>query len=62
MKAGAHSFIEKPIRPTPSGDAERAIERRDLVTENLLLKQKVEGSSASAISSQSKKMHEVLER
>ena len=41
MKAGAHSFVEKPIEPdTLLAMLERAIERRDLVGENLLLKQK----------------------
>src|SRR6185503_1062507 len=43
MKAGAHSFVEKPIEPdTLLQMLERAIERRDLVGENLLLKQKLE--------------------
>src|SRR5207344_2265505 len=41
---------------------ERAIERRDLVSENLLLKQKVEGQFRFGnIIGKSKKMHEVLE-
>src|SRR5258706_365884 len=63
MKAGAHSFIEKPIEPdTLLAMLERAIERRDLVSENLLLKQKVEGQFRFGnIIGKSKKMHEVLE-
>src|SRR5215210_2825013 len=63
MKAGAHSFIEKPIEPdTLLQMLERAIERRDLVSENLLLKQKVEGQFRFGnIIGKSKKMHEVLE-
>ena len=52
MKARAHSFVEKPIEPdTLLQMLERAIERRDLVGENLLLKQKLEDSSALATSS-----------
>src|SRR6266513_1369797 len=63
MKAGAHSFIEKPIEPdTLLAMLERAIERRDLVSENMLLKQKVEGQFRFGnIIGKSKKMHEVLE-
>ena len=63
MKAGAHSFVEKPIEPdTLLAMLERAIERRDLVSENLLLKQKVEGQFRFGnIIGKSKKMHEVLE-
>src|SRR4029450_2925942 len=46
MKAGAHSFVEKPIEPdTLLAILERAIERRDLVGENLLLTQKLERGS-----------------
>jgi DNA-binding NtrC family response regulator len=63
MKAGAHSFVEKPIEPdTLLAILERAIERRDLVGENLLLKQKLEGQFRFGnIIGKSKKMHEVLE-
>ena len=63
MKAGAHSFVEKPIEPdTLLQMLERAIERRDLVGENLLLKQKLEGQFRFGnIIGKSKKMHEVLE-
>ena len=63
MKAGAHSFVEKPIEPdTLLAVLERAIERRDLVGENLLLKQKLEGQFRFGnIIGKSKKMHEVLE-
>ena len=63
MKAGAHSFVEKPIEPdTLLAMLERAIERRDLVGENLLLKQKLEGQFRFGnIIGKSKKMHEVLE-
>ena len=63
MKAGAHSFVEKPIEPdTLLAMLERAIERRDLVGENLLLKQKLEGQFRFGnIVGKSKKMHEVLE-
>ena len=63
MKAGAHSFVEKPIEPdTLLAMLERAIERRDLVGENQLLKQKLEGQFRFGnIIGKSKKMHEVLE-
>ena len=63
MKAGAHSFVEKPIEPdTLLAMLERAIERRDLVGENLLLKQKLDGQFRFGnIIGKSKKMHEVLE-
>ncbi len=63
MKAGAHSFVEKPIEPdTLLTMLERAIERRDLVGENQLLKQKLEGQFRFGnIIGKSKKMHEVLE-
>ena len=62
MKAGAHSFIEKPIEPdTLLTMLERAIERRELVGENQLLKQKLEGLRFGNIIGKSKKMHEVLE-
>ena len=63
MKAGAHSFVEKPIEPdTLLQMLERAIERRDLLSENLLLKQKLEGQFRFGnIIGKSKKMHEVLE-
>jgi DNA-binding NtrC family response regulator len=63
MKGGAHSFVEKPIEPdTLLAMLERAIERRDLVGENLLLKQKLEGQFRFGnIIGKSKKMHEVLE-
>src|SRR5687767_3960091 len=63
MKAGAFEFAEKPI----DADAllaklERAIERRDLLGENLLLKQKIENQFRFGnIIGKSKKMHEVLE-
>src|SRR6476660_7278931 len=50
MKAGAHSFVEKPIEPdTLLAMLERAIERRDLLGENILLKQKLEGLRFGAI-------------
>ena len=63
MKAGAHSFVEKPIEPdTLLTMLERAIERRELVGENQLLKQKLEGLFRFGnIIGKSKKMHEVLE-
>ncbi len=63
MKAGAHGFVEKPIEPdTLLTMLERAIERRDLVGENQLLKQKLEGQfRVGSIVGKSKKMHEVLE-
>ena len=63
MKAGAFEFAEKPV----DADAllaklERAIERRDLLGENLLLKQKIENQFRFGnIIGKSKKMHEVLE-
>src|SRR4029434_10031510 len=63
MRAGACEFAEKPI----DADAllaklERAIERRDLLGENLLLKQKIENQFRFGnIIGKSKKMHEVLE-
>src|SRR5215207_8958461 len=63
MKAGAFEFAEKPV----DADAllaklERAIERRELLGENLLLKQKIENQFRFGnIIGKSKKMHEVLE-
>src|SRR5687767_1971979 len=63
MKAGAFEFAEKPV----DADAllaklERAIERRDLLGENQLLKQKIENQFRFGnIIGKSKKMHEVLE-
>jgi DNA-binding NtrC family response regulator len=63
MKAGAFEFTEKPIEAEALiAKIERAIERRDLLSENLLLKQKVEGQFRFGnIIGKSKKMHEVLE-
>src|SRR5207237_473847 len=63
MKGGAHSFVEKPIEPdTLLAMLERAIERRDLVSEHLLLKQKGEGQFRFGnILGKSQQMHEVLE-
>src|SRR6266850_68550 len=63
MKAGAHSFVEKPIEPdTLLQMLERAIERRDLVSENLLLKQKVEGQFRFGnVIGKSKKMQDLFE-
>src|ERR671924_1492163 len=63
VKAGAFEFVEKPIEPDALiAKLERAIERRDLVGENLMLKQKLEGQFRFGnIIGKSKKMHEVLE-
>src|SRR5262252_3691731 len=63
MKAGAFEFTEKPIEAEALiAKIERAIERRDLLSENLLLKQKVEWQFRFGnIIGKSKKMHEVLE-
>src|ERR1700755_645724 len=63
IKGGAHSSVEKPIEPDALlAMLERAIERRDLVGENLLLKQKLEGQFRFGnIIGRTKKMHEVLE-
>src|SRR4029450_11864988 len=63
MKAGAHSFVEKPIEPdTLLAMLERAIERHDLRGEKLLVKQKVEGQFRFGnVIGKSKKMHDVLE-
>ncbi len=63
MKAGAFEFAEKPVdADTLLAKLERAIERRDLLGENLLLKQKIENQFRFGnIIGKSKKMHEVLE-
>ena len=64
MKAGALSFLEKPIEPdTLLTMLERAIERRDLVGENLLLKQKLRRTvpSSGTSSARARRCTELLE-
>jgi DNA-binding NtrC family response regulator len=63
MKAGAHSFVEKPIEPDALlAVLERAIERRDLHSENLQLKRQLEGRfQFGNIIGKSRKMHEALD-
>jgi DNA-binding NtrC family response regulator len=63
MRAGAFEFVEKPVdHDALLAKIERAIERRDLRSENLALKKQVEGQFRFGnIIGKSRKMHEVLE-
>jgi DNA-binding NtrC family response regulator len=63
MKAGAHSFVEKPIEPdTLLAVIDKALERRDLRTENEQLRKQLSGPFRLAnIVGRSKRMHDLLE-
>ncbi len=63
MRAGAHSFMEKPVDPGALLTwVERALERRQLVGENEALKRQLEDRfQYGNIVGKSRKMHEVLE-
>jgi DNA-binding NtrC family response regulator len=63
MKAGAYSFVEKPIEPdTLLAVLDKAIERRDLQTENQQLKMRLlDRFKFASIIGKSKKMHDLLE-
>jgi DNA-binding NtrC family response regulator len=63
MKAGAHSFVEKPVEPdTLLAVLEKAIERRDLRRENEQLRRQVPGPLRFAsVIGKSKKMQDLLE-
>ena len=63
MKAGAHSFVEKPIEPDALlAVLEKAIERRELRTENEQLKKQLQGGFKLAnIIGKSKRMRDLLE-
>jgi DNA-binding NtrC family response regulator len=63
MRSGAYSFIEKPIAPDALlAILEKAVERRDLRTENEQLKRQLHGPFKLAnIIGKSKKMHDLLE-
>jgi DNA-binding NtrC family response regulator len=63
MRAGAYSFIEKPIEPdTLLAILDKAVERRDLRTENEQLKRQLQGPFKLAnIIGKSKRMHDLLE-
>lgn len=63
MKAGAYSFVEKPLEPDAVlAILEKAIERKDLRFENEQLRKAVMGKgSFGNIIGKSKKMHDLLE-
>jgi DNA-binding NtrC family response regulator len=63
MKAGAHSFVEKPVEPdTLLAMLEKAIERKHLRSENEQLRRQLQGPFKFAnIIGKSKKMHDLLE-
>jgi DNA-binding NtrC family response regulator len=61
IKAGAYSFVEKPVEPdTVLAVLEKAVERRDLRSENEQLKRALKLSTPLIIG-KSRKMHELLE-
>jgi len=63
MRAGAHSFLEKPVDPDALlAWVDRALERQQLVGENEALKRQLEDRfTYGNIIGKSRKMHEVLE-
>jgi DNA-binding NtrC family response regulator len=63
MRAGAFSFLEKPVDPEAlTAIVGKAIERRQLVAENELLKRQLEGPAQLAgIIGRSQRMHDLLE-
>lgn len=63
MRAGAFSFLEKPVEPQALvAILEKAIERHDLRSENQQLKRQLEGPARLAsIIGRSRKMHDLLE-
>jgi DNA-binding NtrC family response regulator len=63
MRAGAHSFLEKPVDPDALlAWVQRALERQQLVGENEALKRQLEDRfTYGNIIGKSRKMHEVLE-
>jgi DNA-binding NtrC family response regulator len=63
MRAGAHSFMEKPVDPGALLTwVERALERRQLMGENEALKRQLEDRfQYGNVVGKSRKMHEVLE-
>jgi DNA-binding NtrC family response regulator len=63
MRAGAFSFLEKPVDPEAlTAIVGKAIERRELVTENEHLKRQLEGPARLAgIIGRSQRMHDLLE-
>jgi DNA-binding NtrC family response regulator len=63
IRAGAYSFVEKPVEPdTLIAMLDKAVERRDLRSENQQLRQQLQGPLKIAnIVGRSRKMHELLE-
>ncbi|HEY8548591.1 MAG TPA: sigma-54 dependent transcriptional regulator [Vicinamibacterales bacterium] len=63
IRAGAYSFVEKPIEPDALiAMLDKAVERRDLRTENQQLKQQLTGPTRVAnIVGRSRRIHELLE-
>jgi DNA-binding NtrC family response regulator len=63
IRAGAFTFVEKPVEPDALlSMLEKAVERRELRTENQQLKQQLQGPFRIAnIVGKSRKMHELLE-
>jgi DNA-binding NtrC family response regulator len=63
MKAGAYSFVEKPVEPSALvAVLEKAVERRDLRFENEQLKRQLQGPFKLAnIVGKSRRMHDLLE-
>jgi DNA-binding NtrC family response regulator len=63
MKAGAHSFVEKPIEPSALiAVIEKAVERRELRTENEQLRKQLLGPFKLAnVIGKSRRMHDLLE-
>jgi DNA-binding NtrC family response regulator len=63
IRAGAYSFVEKPIEPDALlAMLEKAVERRELRSENQQLKQQLQGPFKVAnVVGKSSKMHELLE-
>ncbi len=63
IRAGAFSFVEKPVEPSALlATLDKALERRDLRNENKELRQQLRGpGSVSAVIGKSRKMHDLLE-
>jgi DNA-binding NtrC family response regulator len=63
IRAGAYSFVEKPVEPDAFiAMLDKAVERKDLRSENQQLKQQLQGPFKIAnIVGKSRKMHELLE-
>jgi two-component system response regulator HydG len=62
MKEGAYDFVTKPLRRTEVvASVRKALERRDLLRENKLLRQQIAQGSAGDLIGQSSALQEILE-